>query len=203
MSKNPSERYDRAYFDRWYRDPKTRVKSSAGIRRKAALALSVAEYYLERPVRTVLDVGCGEGNWFPTLRSLRKAIRYTGIDSSRYAVERYGKSRNIRLGSFASLEELPLADSYDLIVCSDTLFYLELAELKQGLASLAPRAAGVAFLELYTGQDSLTGDFPKAGLQTAAYYRTLLRRHGFLPVGSHCYLGPELHGMAMEMEGVG
>jgi SAM-dependent methyltransferase len=199
--KSDTERYDRAYFDRWYRDSKTRVKSPAAIRRKAALALSVAEYYLERPVRTVLDVGCGEGNWFPALRSLRKGIRYTGIDSSRYAVERYGKARNIRLGSFASLEELRLSDSYDLIVCSDTLFYLELAELKQGLASLAPRAAGVAFLELYTAQDSLTGDFPKKGLQAASYYRKLLQGYGFLPVGSHCYLGPELHGMAMEMEG--
>jgi len=83
-------------------------------------------------------------------------------------VERYGKSRSIRLGSFETLEELGLADSYDLIVCSDTLFYLDLAELKQGLASLSPRTAGVAFLELYTAQDSLTGDFPKKGLQTAS-----------------------------------
>jgi SAM-dependent methyltransferase len=200
MSKNPTERYDRAYFDRWYRDPKTRVKSAAAIHRKASLALSVAEYYLERPVRMVLDVGCGEGNWFPALRSLRKGIRYTGIDSSRYAVERYGKSRNIRLGSFAQLEEMGLADSYDLIVCSDTLFYLPLPELKQGLSSLAPRTAGIAFLELYTAQDSLTGDFPKKGLQSSSYYRSLLSRHGFLAVGSHCYLGPELHGMAMQME---
>jgi len=139
------ERYDRAYFDRWYRDPKTRVKSTAAIRRKAAMALSVAEYYLERPVRTVLDVGCGEGNWFPALRSLRKGLRYTGVDSSRYAVERYGNSRNIRLGSFSSLEELRLADSYDLIVCSDTLFYLDLAELKLGLSSLAPEPQELPF----------------------------------------------------------
>lgn len=200
MSKNPPERYDRAYFERWYRDPETRVKSSVAIRRKAALALSVAEYYLERPVRTVLDVGCGEGNWLPALRSLRRGIRYTGIDSSRYAVERYGKARNIRLGSFSTLEELRLADSYDLIICSDTLFYLDLEELKQGLASLAPRASGVAFLELYTSQDSLTGDFPRKGLQTAVSYRKLLQCHGFLPVGSHCYLGPSMHGTAMEME---
>jgi SAM-dependent methyltransferase len=201
VKKSDTERYDRAYFDRWYRDPKTRVKSSAAIRRKASLALSVAEYYLERPVRTVLDVGCGEGNWLPALRSLRKGIRYTGIDSSSYAIKRYGKTRNIRLGSFSSLEKLRLADSYDLIVCSDTLFYLDLAELKQGVASLAPRTAGVAFLELYTTNDSLTGDFPNKGLQTASYYHALLRNHGFLSVGSHCYLGPELHGMAMEMEG--
>ncbi|MFZ0436286.1 MAG: hypothetical protein WAL87_10010 [Chthoniobacterales bacterium] len=49
-------RYDRAYFDRWYRDPETRVKSGASIRRKAALALSVAEYYLVAPFWTPVVV---------------------------------------------------------------------------------------------------------------------------------------------------
>jgi len=200
MSKNSSDRYDRAYFDRWYRDPKTRVKSGAAIRRKAALALSVAEYYLEQPVRSVLDVGCGEGNWLPALRSLRPKIRYTGVDASRYAVERFGKKRNIRLGSFANLEEIGLVDDYDLIVCSDTLFYLPIEELALGLASLAHRAAGVAFLELYTDGDSLIGDFPKEGLQSANFYRRLLKNHGFLSVGSHCYLGPDMAERAMEME---
>lgn len=198
--KSDIDRYDRAYFDRWYRDPKTRVKSSAAIRRKAALALSVAEYYLERRVRTVLDVGCGEGNWLPALRSLRRGIRYTGVDASNYAVGRYGKSRNIRLGTFDTLEDIGLADDYDLIVCSDTLFYLPLEELKAGISSLARRAAGIAFLELYTGKDSLVGDFPKEGLQSADFYRSLLKKHGFLSVGSHCYLGPELHSAAMQLE---
>lgn len=203
MSKNPlssGERYDRAYFDRWYRDPKTRVKSGAAIQRKASLALSVAEYYLERPVRSVLDVGCGEGNWLPALQSLRPKIRYTGVDASSYAVARYGKSRNIRLGTFSTLEEIGLADDYDLIVCSDTLFYLPIEELKLGLASLAHRAAGTAFLELYTEGDSLIGDFPTEGLKSAPFYRKLLQGFGFLSVGSHCYLGPDLHGAAMQME---
>jgi SAM-dependent methyltransferase len=200
LKKDDLARYDRAYFDRWYRDPETRVKSGAAIRRKAALALSIAEYYLERPVRTVLDVGCGEGNWFPSLKALRPALRYTGVDASRYAVERFGKKRNIRFGSFATLEEIGLEDEYDLIVCSDTLFYLPLAELEQGLASLAHRTSGVAFLELYTGEDSLIGDFPKEGLQSAASYRSMLRRHGFLSVGSHCYLGPDMADRAMQME---
>jgi SAM-dependent methyltransferase len=198
--KSDLTRYDRDYFDRWYRDPETRVKSGAAIRRKAALALSVAEYYLERPVRTVLDAGCGEGNWLPALKSLRPGIRYTGVDASSYAVERFGKKRNIRLGTFATLEEIGLADDYDLIVCSDTLFYLPLEELKLGLQSLAHRAAGIAFLELYTDEDSLIGDFPKEGLQRAAFYRRLLKSHGFLSVGSHCYLGPQLHGSAMQLE---
>ncbi|MCE9588351.1 MAG: class I SAM-dependent methyltransferase [Verrucomicrobia bacterium] len=200
--KSGPARYDRAYFDRWYRDPKTRVKSGAAIRRKAALTLSVAEYYLERPVRTVLDVGCGEGNWFSALRTLRPKIRYTGVDASSYAVERFGKKRNIQLGSFAALEEIGLSEEYDLIVCSDTLFYLPLGELEQGIASLAHRAAGVAFLELYTNEDSLVGDFPKEGLQSRSFYMKMLARHGFLSVGSHCYLGPDMAERAMQMEKV-
>jgi SAM-dependent methyltransferase len=200
LKKDDLTRYDRAYFDRWYRDPKTRVKSGASIRRKAALALSVAEYYLERPVRTVLDVGCGEGNWLPALKALRPAVRYTGVDPSEYAIERFGKKRNIRKGSFATLEEIGLDDEYDLIVCSDTLFYLPLEELEQGLASMAHRATGVSFLELYTNDDSLVGDFPKEGLRSASYYRRMLRRHGFHSVGSHCYLVPHNADRAMELE---
>jgi SAM-dependent methyltransferase len=200
MSENSSARYDRAYFDRWYRNPKTRVKSRSAIGRKAALALSMAEYYLERPARTVLDVGCGEGNWLAALRALRPKIRYTGVDASSYAVERFGKKRNIQLGSFAALEEIGLAEEYDLIICSDTLFYLPLSELELGIASLAHRAAGVAFLELYTDEDSLVGDFPKESLQSTSFYMKMLARHGFLSVGSHCYLGPDMAERAMQME---
>ena len=194
------ERYDRAYFDRWYRDPRTRVKSGAAIRRKASLALSVAEYYLERPVRSVLDVGCGEGNWLAPLKALRSGIRYTGVDSSRYAVDRYGRARHLRIGTFATLEEIGLEGAYDLVICSDALFYLDIRELEIGLRSLAFRTAGAAFLELYTGRDRLMGDFPQKGLRSATFYHDLLKRSGFLSVGSHCYLGPETADRAMEME---
>jgi len=200
MSSDDHSRYDREYFDKWYRNPDTRVKSVAGIQRKASLTLSIAEYYLERPVKNVLDVGCGEGNWSPVLSKLRPKLRYTGVDSSRYAVERYEKKRGIRLGSFAALEDCGLENSYDLIICSDTLFYLPLEELKKGLAFLAPRTGGVAFLELYTNKDSVVGDFPKKGLKSADFYGSLLTKYGFLSVGSHCYLGPEIASHAMEME---
>ena len=99
---------------------------------KARLALAVAEYYLDKPVRSALDVGCGEGQWRPALKRLRPGIRYTGIDPSPYAVDRFGRRRHI----FASsLGELPrLAVSYDLIVCSDSLYYVPDDELIIGLA---------------------------------------------------------------------
>jgi SAM-dependent methyltransferase len=193
-------RYDKEYFDKWYRNPETRVKSASSIRRKAMMTLSVAEYYLERPVKNVLDLGCGEGNWLQPRRSLRPRLDYTGIDASPYVVERYGKKRGIRLGSFATLEECGLEDSYDLVICSDTLFYLPIEELKLGLASIAPRTGGIAFLELYTVNDSVIGDFPQKGLQPASFYKKILKKSGFTSVGSHCYLGPALSDHAMEME---
>jgi tRNA G46 methylase TrmB len=84
------KQYDKAYFDRWYRARNTRVSSHTEIRRKVALAVTMAEYFLRRPVRTVLDIGCGEGAWLPHLRALRPKVVYSGLDSSDYAVRRFG-----------------------------------------------------------------------------------------------------------------
>jgi SAM-dependent methyltransferase len=209
--------YNEAYFDRWYRDADTSVSSAASTLRKAAMALAVAEYYLERPVRTVLDVGCGEGNWLVALQTLRPetfasigstgtdSVAYTGVDSSGYAVDRFGESRNIHLGSMGSLaadaERIGLAEEtkYDLIVCSDALSYIESNELETGLAYLSNRTDGVAFLEIYTDADKMEGDVSNIW-RPADFYRALLRRHGFVSVGSHCYLGPTLSHQATEME---
>lgn len=195
----PHERYDREYFDRWYRAPATRVSQPALLRRKAALALAVGEYYLGRPVRTVLDVGCGEGDWRAALRSARPALRYTGVDPSDYVVSRFGRTRGIRRGSFTTLKDVGLADSYDLVVCSNALLYADGSELSAALASMAARTTAVAFLELYTADDDLEGDRPD-GLRSAAYYRKAMRRSGFRSVGSHCYLGPRAHDRAAELE---
>ncbi|HSX60962.1 MAG TPA: methyltransferase, partial [Tahibacter sp.] len=46
--------YDRAYFDKWYRDDQHRVISREVLARKVAMAVAMAEYYLGRPIRNVL-----------------------------------------------------------------------------------------------------------------------------------------------------
>ena len=46
--------YDRAYFDRWYRQGG--IGDPRRLARKVALAVATAEYHLERPLRTVLDI---------------------------------------------------------------------------------------------------------------------------------------------------
>jgi hypothetical protein len=51
--------YDQQYFDKWYRDPRHAVASRAELKRKVAMVVAQAEYYLGRPLRSALDVGCG------------------------------------------------------------------------------------------------------------------------------------------------
>ena len=53
------KQYDRDYFERWYRDPALRREAIGGrarLERKVALAVATAEYWLERPIRSVLDI---------------------------------------------------------------------------------------------------------------------------------------------------
>jgi len=182
--------YDRRYFDKWYRDPRHRVNSPAEFRRKVAMVLAVAEYYLQRPVRTVLDVGCGEGNWQVELRRLRPGVRYLGIDPSRYAIVRFGRRRNLRLGNFGDLSAQPLAAAYDLVLGSNALYYVDDAQLEAGLRELVPRLAGVAFLEAYASDEELEGDTGAMFPRSAAFYRRLFRRHRLRSCGPHCYVGP-------------
>ena len=69
MKGKAEKAYDQAYFDRWYRDPKARVATRAAVKRKTAMVVGIAEALLQRPVKTVLDVGCGEGTWRAPLLS--------------------------------------------------------------------------------------------------------------------------------------
>ena len=81
------KRYDQSYFDRWYRDGG--IGDRARLARKVLLAVATAEYHLERPIRTVLDIGCGEGPWRAPLLKARPGVRYLGFDGSEYAIARY------------------------------------------------------------------------------------------------------------------
>ena len=153
-----SKAYDRAYFDRWYRDPEHRVATRADVARKAAMVVGIAESLLQRRVRSVLDVGCGEAPWRSALRRLRPAVRYTGVDPSPYVINRFGASRNIRLGTFGGLDALDLGGRFDLIVCCDVHQYVSPGDLAQELRAVAAHLGGVAYLEAYTSADEIDGD---------------------------------------------
>ncbi len=196
--KQAANRYNKAYFDTWYRNPKKRVSTPALVAKKAQLAVAVSEYYLGRHVRSALDVGCGEGPWQQALKKLRPLIRYTGVDPSPYVIQRFGKRKNLISGSFGELPKL--ARSYDLIICSDCLYYVPDEELIIGLEILAHHLAGVAFLEAYPSGEEVEGDTSTIYQRTAAQYRKLFKQAGFVSCGSHCYVGPALRDLVTELE---
>jgi SAM-dependent methyltransferase len=193
------KRYDRTYFDRWYRG------SEAAERRrhtahKAALAVAMAEYWLDRPLRSVLDIGCGEGHWRAPLLALRPGLQYLGLDSSEYAIARWGARRNLRLVRFGQLAELRFDRSADLLVCSDVAHYLEADELRSGLSGFAELGHGVAFIDLFCRGDAACGDAVGFKARPASFYRRLFAEAGLLAVGTHTYLLPPLqhHVAALE-----
>lgn len=174
--------YDRGYFDRWYRDRDHRVRDRGELRRKAALAVAAAEHVLRRPVRSALDVGCGEARWRAELLRIRPRLRYLGIDSSDYALERFGKARNIRHGSFGDLESLG-ERRFDLVICTDVLHYLPEAEIDRGLPSFVALVGGVAYIDAAVREDEPEGDLQGWQNRPAAWYRERLRGAGLVECG--------------------
>jgi SAM-dependent methyltransferase len=183
-----SDHYDKAYFDKWYRHPLHRVKSATELRRQVEFVLRLAEWVLGRPVHTVLDVGCGEGNWQPVLRRLRPRVQYDGVDPSEYAVARFGARRGLQRGGIDDLDDLPLRAQYDLVVCCGMLNYLPSATLTRGLAQVARRTGGIAYLELFTASDRFEGDTSWTAPKSAAWYRRVIASAGFHPIGMHAYV---------------
>lgn len=193
-----SKQYDHEYFQRWYRqsgldDPKR-------LARKVAMAVSTAEYWLERDVRSVLDVGCGEGAWCAPLRKLRPKASYLGFDSSAYAVARFGRTRNLHQATVGDFQWLRPCAPVDLLICSDVLHYVPSRELNAGLGGLAELCSGVAFLETFSSEDAFEGDQDGFQQRNASWYRRSFARAGFRPLGSHLWLSPGWDGAPAALE---
>ena len=180
--------YDRAYFDRWYRDRRERVTTRERLERKVRMVIGVTEYLLGRPVRTVLDIGCGEAPWRAVLRRLRRDVRYVGVDSSEYVVARFGASRNIRRGTLADLDAMRLPRRLDLIVCADVLQYVDTPDVASGLRSIRRLLGGVAYIEMFATEDGMVGDRSGWHERTASQYRAMVRQAGLTQCGPYCYV---------------
>lgn len=198
------KKYDRAYFDRWYRDPKKAIVRKADLARKVAMALAAAEHLIGRPVASVLDVGCGEGAWRPLLRARRPRLAYLGLDTSSYAIRRFGRARNLRPGSFGQLGELRFGAPFDLVVCSDALHYVPTPEVLRGISGLPEIVGGALYLDFLTSDDhvetGLEGDLAGFQARPAAWYRRRLRAAGFVECGLGMWAAKDLAPALTAME---
>ncbi len=204
MSAGRAKVYDHAYFQTWYRDPKKAIVRRADLERKVAMALGAAEHLLGRAADSVLDVGCGEGSWQPILKKLRPRLKYLGLDTSAYAIRRYGRSRNLRSGSWGQLAELRFGGPFDLVVCSDALHYVPTKEFLRGLGGLPALVGGVAYLDFLTSDDDLEtgleGDLVGFRKRTAAWYRKKLRATGLVECGLGIWAAADLAPALTAME---
>jgi hypothetical protein len=118
-------------------------------------------------------------------------VKYVGVEPSAYAVRRFGRARNLRQGTLATLPGMALERDapagFDLIVSCGVLNYVPEPELAGGLATLARLSNGVAFLELFAAGDDITGDVPR-DRRPASWYAGALAAAGWIPVGLHCYV---------------
>ncbi len=179
--------YDEAYFTRWY-GRRGSVMDDGLIAQRARLALAAAEYVLERDVRSVLDVGCGEGRWRAPLRRARPGLAYQGVDRSEYVSRRFGRRRNIRLGTVGTVGRMGLRRSFDLVVCSDVLHYLPMAELRRGLVALRRLAGGVLWLDAYTAEDDFVGDREGWQRRSERAWRRIFAEAGLVSCGLNCWV---------------
>jgi len=172
------------YYRRHYDDPRTAVTSRHEMARRGDFIAAFVNY-LDLPVRSILDAGCGMG-WLraPLERGIPQG-RYVGLESSEYLCKRFGWVQ----GSLAT--HRPRAP-YDLVVCYDVLQYLDDREAPRALANLARLARGALYFSALTQEDweencDQSRTDREVALRPASWYRRRLQRH-FVPVGGGLHL---------------
>lgn len=176
--------FDRAYYQRYYRDPRTAVTNREEMRQRARL-IAAAVDYIGLPVRRILDAGCGVGLLrAPLLRHFKRA-EYIGFEYSEYLCKRYGWRQG-------ALQDLRMRERFELVICYDVMQYLNATEARRAVDNLARVCRGALYFGTLTSEDWLhncdqSRTHQIEGLRTAAWYRRQLQRH-FEPLGLGMWL---------------
>ncbi len=140
-----AEAFGKAYFERFYLRPATRVTDAGEMRTRARLIAAVLAHAAV-PVRSILDAGCGIGLLRTPFAEVLPRARYTGLDASEYLCSRYGWVR----GSVA--DHAPRRPS-DLVVCYDVLQYLDDREAARAIANFKHLTRAALYVSALTRED--------------------------------------------------
>ena len=188
--------FDAAYYDRFYRNARTRAVSQADTANLAAFVLAYMRR-LDIPVRSALDVGCGLGFWRDALSQAIPGLNYTGVETSAYLCQRFGWQQ-------APIDTFRSRRRYDLVICQSVLQYVDDAAVSRGLANVARLCRGVLYLEIVTAEDwaencdrqRTDGEIHR---RPAAWYRRHIRRH-FRSCGGGVYVPKDSDVVLYELE---
>jgi cyclopropane fatty-acyl-phospholipid synthase-like methyltransferase len=188
--------FDSGYYDRFYRDPATRVTTGSTVMTLAAFVAAYLEH-IGQPVRNVLDIGCGLGLWQPAVERFFPGARYTGVEFSEHTCEEYGWEQ----GSVVDYRPRRRAD---LVVCQGVLQYLGDRDCRLAIANLARMCRGALYLEVLTARDweeNCDRDATDGSvyLRSAAFYRKQLAEH-FVNCGGGVFLAEESPATLFELE---
>lgn len=192
----PRRSFDKAYYDRFYRDARTRVATRSDF---VLLGRFVCSYlkYVGQPVESVLDLGCGLGHWREIARRHFPRASYTGVEISPYLCREYGWERG-------SVVDYGSDRRFDLVICQGVLQYLDAGQAKTAIRNLGRLCRGALYLEVLTREDwtqacdqeRTDGD---VYLRDAAWYRRELGRE-FAGIGGGVLLSPDSPAVVYALE---
>ncbi len=177
-------KFNRAYYDRWYRNDETRTFMTEYTPVIARFVFAYLDY-LEVEIKTVLDAGCGLGHWQTALKNLGRDVRYHGLETSDYLCRELGWEKG-------SIADYQAEEPFDLVVCQGVLQYLDDAECKAAIDNLATLCSEALYLEVLTQRDARENCIPERTdtdvyLRKGKWYRKRLDRH-FVNLGGGLFL---------------
>jgi len=194
--KRKAHEFDRAFFERFYGDPATRVADGGQAARLVDLIAGIVGY-LELPVRRILDAGCGVGLLRAPLLARFPKARYEGLELSSYLCEQLGWHQG-------SVADFKATKPYDLVICHDVLQYLDDKTAAKAIQNLARLSGGALYLSVLTERDwRLSADQSRTDQEvqrrSLEWYQRRLRR-GFRHVGAGVHVARSLSPILWELE---
>lgn len=194
-----NERFDHAYYQRFYFDPRTAVTDRAQMNARGRLIGALAEH-IDLPVRRILDAGCGVGLLQAPLRRAFPRATYTGLEVSRYLCGRYGWLHG-------SIHDFARRGRYELVICYDVLQYLVRADAVAAIANLGRVCRGLLYFGVLTREDweqncDQSRTDPAVELRRGSWYRRQLGQH-FRHLGAGFWLHRDCPVTVWEMDTAG
>lgn len=192
-------KFDRRYYDRFYRDAKTRVATITSSIPLVDFTLAYLNH-LDIEISQALDIGCGLGFWGEILAERAPHVKYVGVESADHLCEQYGWQKG-------SVVTYRTKKKFDLVVCQGVLQYLGDRSAATAITNLARLTKKALFLQVLTAEDwehscdrSVTDR--DCHLRPAQWYYKRLLRH-FVPMGGGLFISRKFQFYPFSLETLG
>ena len=139
--------FDKAYYEKFYLDETTQAVSNEEQERQVNLIQTYITY-LQIDIKSVLDLGCGLGQFLRSLARVMPSAAVTGVEISDYLCQQQGWQK----GSVVDFG-LQREQQYDLVICNDVLAYLNNGECAKAIKNLAKLTSQCLYLSVLTEED--------------------------------------------------